>query len=131
MMAATLATADFKKVVVPNKVIWGTPITNYTATERRRVEVAISIAYGEDIGQAKRVALEVLQAHPLVLKDPEPIAEVLSLGDSAVNLVLRPWTRPENYWTVYFQVIQSVKEAFDRNGIAIPFPQLDVHVKNG
>ncbi len=129
MMAATLATADYKKVTVPNKVIWGTPITNFTATERRRVEIAVSIAYGADIGKAKRIALELLQSHPLVLKDPAPIAEVILLGDSSVNLVLRPWTKPSDYWTVFFAVNQSVKEAFDKNGIEIPFPQLEVSLK--
>ncbi len=131
MMAATLATADYKKVIVPNKVIWGTPITNFTATDRRRVEVAVGIAYGVDIGLAKRVALDVLRAHAQVLADPLPMAEVMSMGDSSVNLVLRAWVKPADYWAVYFALTQSVKEAFDRNGVAIPFPQLDVHVKNG
>ncbi len=130
MMAATLATADNKKVVVPNKVIWGSPITNYTATDKRRVEIAVGIAYGMDIGKARRIALDVLRAHPLVLADPAPIAEVLSMGDSAVNLVLRPWAKPGDYWTVLFAVNQAVKEAFDKNGIEIPFPQLDVHMKS-
>ena len=74
-------------------------------------------------------ALEVLRAHPLVLADPAPIAEVLSMGDSAVNLVLRPWTKPADYWTVYFAVNQAVKEAFDKNGVEIPFPQLEVRMK--
>jgi small conductance mechanosensitive channel len=129
MMAATLTTGDFKKVVVPNKVIWGSAITNYTAMDKRRVEVAVSIAYGADIGKAKRVALDVLRAHPLVLAEPAPIAEVLSLGDSSVNLVLRPWAAPAHYWAVFFAVNQAVKEAFDQNGIEIPFPQLDVHMK--
>ena len=130
MMAATLATADNKKVMVPNKVIWGAPITNYTATDKRRVDLAISIAYGQDIAKAKRIALDVLRAHPLVLADPEPLVEVLALGDSAVNLVIRPWSKPSDYWTVYFTVIQSVKEAFDKNGIEIPFPQLEVRMKS-
>lgn len=130
MMAATLMTGDNKRVTVPNKVIWGTPITNFTAVDRRRVEIGIGIAYGADIGKAKRVALEVLTAHPLVLKDPAPIAEVLSLGDSAVNLVLRPWVRPGDYWTVFFSVNQAVKEAFDTNNVDIPFPQLEVRIKN-
>lgn len=129
MMAATLATADNKKVVVPNKVIWGAPITNYTATDKRRIEIAVGIAYGADIGKARRIALDVLRAHPLVLADPAPIVEVLSMGDSAVNLVLRPWTKPGDYWTVLFAVNQAVKEAFDKNGVEIPFPQLDVHMK--
>ena len=130
MMAATLATADNKKVMVPNKVIWGAPITNYTATDKRRVDLAISIAYGQDITKAKRIALDVLRAHPLVLAAPEPLVEVLALGDSAVNLVIRPWSKPSDYWTVYFTVIQSVKESFDKNGIEIPFPQLEVRMKS-
>jgi len=130
MMATTLATADNKKVVVPNKVVWGAAITNYSATDKRRVELAIGIAYGEDIGKAKRVAMDVLRAHPLVLKDPAPLVEVLTLGDSAVNLVLRPWSKPTDYWTVYFEALQAVKEAFDKNDIELPFPQLDVRMKS-
>jgi len=130
MMAATLTTADYKKVMVPNKVIWGTPITNYTAMDRRRVEIAACIAYGADIGKAKRVALDVLHANSMVLKAPEPITEVISLGDSAVNLVLRPWTKPSDYWTVFFAVNQALKEAFEQNGIEIPFPQLEVRMKS-
>lgn len=130
MMAATLTTADNKKIVVPNKVIWGTPITNFTAMDRRRAEVAIGIAYGADISKARRVALEVMNAHPLVLKDPAPIAEVLSLGDSAVNLVLRPWTKPGDYWTVVFALNQAVKEAFERSNVDVPFPQMDIFIKN-
>ena len=129
-MAATLATADNKKVMVPNKVIWGAPITNYTATDKRRLEIAIGIAYGADITKAKRIAMDVLLAHPLVLTDPKPLAEVLTLGESAVNLVIRPWSKPSDYWTVYFTVIQSVKEAFDKNGIELPFPQLEVRMKS-
>lgn len=129
MMASTMATADNKRIVVPNKVIWGKPITNFTATDRRRVEIAAAIAYGADISHAKKVAMEVLRSHPLVLADPAPIAEVLALGDSAVNLVLRPWTKPGDYWTVFFSVNQQLKEAFEKNGIEIPFPQLEVSLK--
>jgi small conductance mechanosensitive channel len=130
MMAATLATGDNKKVVVPNKVVWGSAITNYTALDKRRVDMTISIAYGAEIGKAKRIALEVMRTHPLVLADPAPIAEVLSMGDSAVNLALRPWAKPTDYWTVLFAVNQAVKEAFETNGVEIPFPQLEVRMKS-
>lgn len=129
MMAATLFTADNVKVVIPNKVIWGSPITNYTATDKRRVEVAVGIAYGADIGKAKRVALDVLRADPRVLVDPAPIVEVIAMGDSSVNLVARPWTTPTNYWPTFFALNQGIKEAFDKNGVEIPFPQMDVHMK--
>jgi len=130
MMAATLTTSDNKMVMVPNKVIWGTPITNYTAMDKRRVEIPACVAYGADIAKAKRVALDLMRAHPLIFRDPEPIAEVLSLGDSSVNLILRPWVKPENYWTVFFAINQDLKDAFERNGIEIPFPQLEVRMKN-
>jgi len=130
MMAATLATADNKKVMVPNKVIWGSPITNYSATDKRRLEIATGIAYGADIAKAKRIALEVLRADPRVLADPAPLAEVISLGDSSVNLVLRPWTKPTDYWPTFFALNQAVKEAFDKNGVEIPFPQMDLHLKD-
>ena len=131
MMAATLFTADNVKVVVPNKVIWGSPITNFTATDKRRLEIAVGIAYGADIAKAKRIALDVLRADPRVLADPAPIAEVIAMGNSSVNLVLRPWATPATYWDAFFALNHAVKDAFDRNGIEIPFPQMDVRVKNG
>lgn len=130
MMAATLFTADNIKVMVPNKVIWGAPITNYTATDKRRIQIAVNIAYGADISKAKRVALDVLRADPRVLDDPAPIAEVIAMGDSAVNLVLRPWTTPSDYWATFFALNQAVKEAFDREGVKIPLPQMDIRVKS-
>ena len=130
MMAATLFTADNIKVMVPNKVIWGAPITNYTATDKRRIDIAVNIAYGADISKAKRVALDTLRADPRVLDDPAPIAEVIAMGDSAVNLVLRPWATPSDYWATFFALNQAVKEAFDREGIKIPLPQMDIRVKS-
>ena len=130
MMAATLFTADNIKVMVPNKVIWGAPITNYTATDKRRIQIAVNIAYGADSSKAKRVALDVLRADPRVLDDPAPIAEVIAMGDSAVNLVLRPWTTPSDYWATFFALNQAVKEAFDREGVKIPLPQMDIRVKS-
>lgn len=130
MMAATLFTSDNIKVVVPNNVIWGSPITNYTATDKRRMEITVGIAYDADITKAMRVALETLRADPRVLTDPAPSAELASLGDSAINLTLRPWTRPPDFRAARSALTQAVKEAFDKNAITIPFPQMDVHVTN-
>ncbi|MBQ9431696.1 MAG: mechanosensitive ion channel family protein [Kiritimatiellae bacterium] len=126
MMAVTIATADNKKVVVPNKVAWGAPITNFAALGTRRVEVTIGIAYGEDIGKAREVILSAVKANPLVLQDPAPIAEVVAFKDSAVVFAVRPWSKSSDYWSVYFQVGQQVKEALDKAGIKIPLPQLEV-----
>ena len=128
MMAVTLATPDNRKITIPNKQAWGAPIINFSALDKRRVDLAVSIAYGADITLAKKTALEALAAVPGVLADPAPMAEVKSLDDSAVALTVRAWSKTADYWNVYFTGIQRVKESFDRVGVAIPFPQLDVRV---
>ena len=128
MMAATLATADNKKVVIPNKSAWGAPITNFSALGRRRVDIQIGIDYGCDAAKAIKVALEALPLVPNVLKDPAPSVSVASLDDSQVTLNIRPWTDGANYWTVYNDTQVAIKSAFEKNGIDIPFPQLTVHM---
>ena len=128
MMAATLATADNKKVVIPNKSAWGSPITNFSALGRRRVDLKIGIDYGCDVVKAIKVALEALPLIPGVLKDPAPSVFVASLDDSQVTLNVRPWAEGANYWAVYNDAQVAIKSAFEKNGIDIPFPQLTVHM---
>lgn len=131
MMATIMTTGDNKKIVVPNKVAWGSPITNFSAMKTRRVETVVGISYGADISKAKQVALDAVSSLEAVLKEPGPIVEVKSLDDSAVTLIVRAWVNNADYWPTFFAANQLVKEAFDKNGIEIPFPQMDVHVKNG
>ena len=128
MMAATLATADNKKVVIPNKSAWGSPITNFSALGRRRVDIKVGVDYGCDVAKAIKVALETLPLVPGVLKDPAPSVSVASMDDSQVTLNIRPWSEGANYWGVYNDVQVALKSAFEKNGIAIPFPQLTVHM---
>lgn len=128
MMAVTLATGDNRKITIPNKQAWGAPIINFSALDKRRVDLVVSIAYGADISLAKKTAVAAISAVPGVLADPAPMAEVKSLDESAVGLTVRAWTKTSDYWGVYFAGNQGIKEAFDRAGVAIPFPQLDVHV---
>ena len=128
MMAATLATADNKKVVIPNKSAWGSPITNFSALGRRRVDIKIGIDYSCDAAKAIKVALETLPLVPNVLKDPAPSVSVASLDDSQVTLNIRPWSAGADYWTVYNDTQVAIKSAFEKNGIDIPFPQLTVHM---
>ena len=128
MMAATLATADNKKVVIPNKSAWGAPITNFSALGRRRVDIKIGIDYGCDAVKAIKVALEALPLVPNVLKDPAPSVSVASLDDSQVTLNIRPWADGAKYWDVYNDAQVAIKSAFEKNGIDIPFPQLTVHM---
>ncbi len=130
MMAAVLATADNKRVTVPNKSVWGGPITNFSALGKRRVDTVVGIAYGSDINKAVEVARAALAQVPGVLADPAPGVAVGSLDASAITINVRPWANCADYWAVYSGAQQAVKEAFDKNGIQIPFPQMDVHVKN-
>lgn len=126
MMATVLATADNKKVTVPNNAVWGSAITNFSALGKRRVDTQTGVAYGTDLNKAVAVALEAVKSVPGVLADPAPVVAVDSLGDSEVVLNVRPWSTCADYWAVYSAVQVAVTEAFDKAGIEIPFPQLEI-----
>ena len=130
MMAVVMTTPDNKLMTVPNKAVWGSAITNFSALETRRVDVSVGIAYGADVGLAKQTALDALAQIPEIIADPAPMTEVSSLGDSAVVLTVRAWCKNADYWTVYFAATRKVKEAFAEKGVQIPFQQLDVHLYN-
>ena len=106
----------------------GSVITNVTVSARRRVDMAFGIGYSDDMDQAEAILRRLVAEHPLTLDDPEPLIKVHELADSSVNLICRPWTQTENYWTVYWDLTKQVKEAFDAEGVSIPFPQRDVHL---
>jgi small conductance mechanosensitive channel len=132
IFVTTILTPDNKLVIIPNGAISNGNITNYTAAGKRRVDVVIGISYDSDIKRAKEVLLNVLQSDKKVLKDPEPAVTVLELADSSVNLAVRPWCTPEDYWDVFFGSTEKGKIALDQAGISIPFPQRDVHlIKQG
>lgn len=130
MMCVTLSTPDNKRVILANKLVWGNAIVNYSYTDNRRVEMGVSIAYGSDIAKAKQVIKEILDGYPEVLLDPAPTIEVNKLNNSSVDFVVRPWTKPADYWAVYFRFQQDVLERFKQAGIAIPFQQVDVYVRD-
>lgn len=128
MMATVLTTADNKKVVVPNKAAWGSPITNFSAMATRRVDLQVGIGYNSDVSKAIRIALETLAKIKGVLPEPAPSVSVASLGDNEIILNVRPWSKNADYWAVYSAAYQALVKAFDENGLDIPFPQLDVHL---
>ena len=128
MMATVLTTGDNKKVVLPNKSVWGSPITNFSAMATRRVDFAIGVPYGSDLGKAKELACATLASLDGVLNDPLPFVEVSSFEDSEVALALRVWCKNADYWNVYFAGQRAVLEAFEKNGFDVPFPQLCVHL---
>ena len=127
IMATVLATGDNKKVIIPNKSAWGSPIVNFSALGQRRVDLKIGIDYGCDVTKAMRIARETLPTVPGILAEPAPSVFVASLDDSQVTLNIRPWTEGATYWSVYNDTLVAIKTAFEKNGIDIPFPQLTVH----
>ncbi|EKF9383738.1 small-conductance mechanosensitive channel MscS [Vibrio cholerae] len=123
-----LKSPDNKMVVVPNSAVIGSAITNYSRHETRRVDMVIGVSYKSDLQKTKRVLRETLEKDPRILKDPDMTIGVLTLADSSINFVVRPWCKTADYWAVYFDSMQAIKEALDANGIEIPFPQMDVHL---
>jgi small conductance mechanosensitive channel len=128
IFTTTLSTPDNVKVIIPNSQVYGATISNYTDIERRRVDMVVGIGYGDDIGKAIEVITRVVKADQRVLADPEPQVAVCEMGDSSVNLVVRPWCMPADYWGVKFELTRRMKEELEANGCSIPFPQRDVHL---
>jgi small conductance mechanosensitive channel len=128
IFTTTMTTPDNVGIIVPNSTIWGQVIKNYAANETRRVDLVVGISYTDDIETAVRTVHRVLEAEDRVLRDPPPTVAVSELGDSSVNLVVRPWCTREDYWDVRFGLTRQLKEALERSGCSIPFPQRDVHV---
>jgi small conductance mechanosensitive channel len=123
-----LKSPDNKQIIVPNSGVTGGNIVNYSAKDTRRVDMVFGIGYGDDIKLTKETLEEILGADERVLKDPAPTVAVSELGDSSVNFVCRPWVKTADYWGVYFDIHEKVKQTFDARGISIPFPQRDIHV---
>lgn len=123
-----IVTPKNRVAIIPNGILSNGTIKNYTDEGKLRVDIAIGISYDSNIKEARNILLDVLKKHPLTLTDPAPSVSVTDLGDSSVNLGVRPWTKPEDYWTVYFECIEECKEALDKANISIPFPQRDVHM---
>ncbi|KYJ86058.1 mechanosensitive ion channel family protein [Sulfurovum riftiae] len=128
LVSTSIVTPDNRMMVVPNNSIWGNIITNVTHSDTRRVDMTFGIGYNDNIDQAENVMKKILAEHPLVLKDPAPGIAITELADSSVNFNCRPWVKTADYWTVYADVTRAVKEAFDKEGISIPYPQMDVHL---
>lgn len=124
-----MKTPDNKKVIVPNAQITGGAITNYSAEPIRRVDLVIGISYDSDLRKAKQILQDMLKNDGRVLAEPAAVVTVAALADSSVNLNVRPWVNSADYWGVYWDTLEKVKLAFDEQGIGIPFPQMDVHIK--
>lgn len=123
-----LTTVDNKVIVLPNGTLANGCITNYTKCDKRRIDVLVGIAYEEDIRKAREALMKVLTEDEGILDSEEKLIIVDSLGDSSVNLIVRGWSRGEDYWPVKWRITEKVKYALDDAGVRIPFPQMDVHL---
>ena len=123
-----LTTPDNKMVVVPNGSVIGSPITNYSRHATRRIDLMIGVSYGADLQKTKELLTKICESDERVLKEPGVQVGVHTLADSSVNFVVRPWVNTADYWNVYFDLMQAIKEGLDNEGIEIPFPQMDVHM---
>ena len=129
LIYTTINTPDNKRVVIPNGTVSNASVVDYSSYETRRLDLEISVAYDSDIDMVKDTLLALANAHELVLKDPAPFVRLGAHGDSALIFKLRVWVKSSDYWTVNFDLLEASKKVFDKRGIEIPFPQLDVHQK--
>lgn len=129
IFSTRLLTPDNKVVIVPNAAIMSGSITNYSAMDTRRVDLVVGVSYDADIKQAKQILCDILENNQYVLKDPAYTVAVSELADSSVNFVVRPWVKTADYWGAYFELTETIKLALDDAGIGIPYPQMDVYVK--
>jgi small conductance mechanosensitive channel len=123
-----LKTLTNELVIVPNSILSNGSVKNYTANGFVRVDMTIGISYSSDIQAAFAVLLKLLMENELILKDPSPFVGVINYGESSIDLAVRPYTKIESYWDVWFRVHKEMKKRLDEIGINIPFPQRDVHL---
>jgi small conductance mechanosensitive channel len=124
-----LTTADNKTVLIPNGPLATCALINYSTQPTRRVDWTIGIAYGDDLDRAYEVINKLIAADNRILKDPEPFLALSALADSSVNIVVRAWVNAPDYWSVFFKMNEEVYRTFGKEGLSIPFPQMDVHVR--
>ena len=124
-----LVTFDNKQILIPNGILTDSSIVNYSSKEIRRVDLTFSVAYEEDVIRVKNVLINILKKNELVLEEPEFFVGISMHGDSAINFIVKAWCKTEDYWTVYYDLLETVKIKFDEEGISIPYPQMDLHVK--
>ncbi len=128
ILTTTIKTVDNKKVIIPNSSIINGPIINYTAENRRRVDLTVGVSYDSDLKKARAVLVEEISKLDKVLKDPAPFVGVSEMADSSVNFTVRSWVKTEDYWDVFFTLNENIKLRLDAENIPIPFPQADIHL---
>ena len=125
----SLTTIDNKVVLIPNGSLSNGSLVNYSAKVTRRVDLVFAVSYESDILKVRGILKDIVQQHRLVLDYPEPFVGLLEQADSSLNFAVRVWVNTPDYWTVYFDLLEEVKLRFDKEEISIPYPQIDLHLK--
>jgi len=123
-----MRTGDNREITVPNSQIYSGIITNFSARDTRRIDLVIGIGYEDNIARAKTIIEDIIREDSRLLTDPEPTIMLVELGESSIDIAVRPWVNTGDYWTARADLLQNIKEAFDAEGISIPYPQRDVHM---
>ncbi len=123
-----LKTGDNRHISIPNGSAANSVVINNSEEETRRVDFVFNVAYGTDTELVRSTLLKIANEHPAVLKDTEPFSRLASFGESSLDFNLRVWTNASDYWTVFFDINETVKAEFEKLNIEIPFPQRDVHI---
>ena len=128
ILTTVLKTPDNKQIIVPNSQIMDSVITNYSVNDTRRVDMTIGVSYDDDLDKVRATIEEIVAADERILDEPACQIAVHELADSSVNFIVRPWVKTADYWSVYFDLTETVKKRFDELGISFPFPQQTVHL---
>jgi small conductance mechanosensitive channel len=128
LVSTLLVTPDNKQIIVPNALMYTSAITNYSAKDTRRVDMVIGVGYDDDLKLAASVLKKICQDNPKILDAPGTKIFINNLGDSAVDFVVRPWVKSEDYWDVLAEVLETAKVELEAAGCNIPYPQTDVHL---
>jgi len=131
LMHTTLLLPDGREAIMPNAKVGSDAILNYNRRGTRRFELQVGIGYKEDIGKAMAEIRQLFEQDERVLKDPEPGVWTSGLGESSVDLIVRGWTKPEDFWQTKADFLKAIKDQFDQAGISIPFPQRELTVIQG
>jgi small conductance mechanosensitive channel len=130
LIYTTLLTENGETISMPNGNLAGSTIINYTRAGRRRLVLTFSLLYDQTFPEARKTLLEIAQSNPLVLKDPPPEVHVNDLKANNVEIIMYMWTATKDYWTVYYELRESVKEAFEAHTILMPRQQIEVNVSH-
>lgn len=127
IFSTIMDTPDNKRIIIPNSQLSNNAIVNYTKNDVRRVDFVFSVSYDDNLRNAREIITKILSGHEKVLKDKDIFVRISEYADSSINFTARVWVKKEDYWDVYFDVMEVLKEEYDKAGLSIPYPQIDVH----